>query len=379
MPWQEITAVDLRTEFVELNRCGTLSFSELCRRYGISRKTGYKWLSRYAEQGVEGLHDRSRRPARQPAQSSTQIEELIVACRDRYPAWGARKLRTVLAREGHVYLPAPSTITAILRRHGRLNAPAEPAASIRFEHAHPNELWQMDFKGHVPMGQQRCHPLTVLDDCSRFSLCLQACGNERFHTVQDALVSTFRRYGLPQRMTMDNGPPWGAGGGNGRFSRLTVWLIEQGITVSHSRPYHPQTQGKDERFHRTLKAELLGRRQFDSLEYCQRAFNRWRQQYNEIRPHEALQLQTPASRYEPSQRQWKESLSPYEYGLNDEVRKVCADQSISFHRYVVLVGEGFVGKQIALRPTPVDGQYTLHFCHQQIGEVDLRTLTKRVR
>lgn len=379
MPWQEITAVDLRTEFVELNRCGTLSFSELCRRYGISRKTGYKWLRRYEEQGAEGLHDRSRRPARQPAQTSAQVEALIVACRDRYPVWGARKLRTVLEREGHSYLPTPSTITAILRRHGRLNAPAEPVTYIRFEHAHPNELWQMDFKGHVPVGQQRCHPLTVLDDCSRFSLCLQACGNERFQTVKDALISTFRRYGLPQRMTMDNGPPWGAGGGNGRFSRLTVWLIEQGVTVGHSRPYHPQTQGKDERFHRTLKAELLGRRQFDSLEYCQRAFNRWRQRYNEVRPHEALQLQTPASRYEPSQRQWTEHVLPYEYGLNDEVRKVSSDQSISFHRYVILVGEGFVGKQIALRPTLVDGQYTLHFCHQQIGEVDLRNLTKRVR
>ncbi|PRB73413.1 IS481 family transposase [Pseudomonas sp. MYb185] len=379
MPWQEITTVDLRTEFIELSRCGTLSFSELCRRYGISRKTGYKWVRRHEEQGVEGLHDRSRRPIQQPARTSAETEDLILACRDRYPAWGARKLRTVLVREGHLCLPALSTITAILRRHGRLNAPAEPTACIRFEHTHPNELWQMDFKGHVPVGQQRCHPLTVIDDCSRFSLCLHACGNEQRRTVQSALLSTFRRYGLPQRMTMENGPPWGAGGGNGRFSRLTVWLIEQGITVSHSRPYHPQTQGKDERFHRTLKAELLGRKQFASLGHCQRAFNRWRQQYNEVRPHEALQLQTPASRYEPSQRRWLEYLPPYEYGPIDEVRKVASDQSITFQRYVILVGEGFVGKYIALRPTLVDGQYTLHFCHQQIGQVDLRNLTKRVR
>jgi transposase InsO family protein len=378
MPWQEIATVDLRTEFVELSRAGALSFSELCRRYSISRKTGYKWLQRYADSGAAGLRDQSRCPRNQPAHTPPGVEALIVACRDRYPYWGGRKLRKVLADEGHQQLPSPSTITAILRRHQRLSASAEPQASIRFEHEHPNDLWQMDFKGHVPVGQLRCHPLTVLDDCSRFSLCLQACGNEQSQTVQEALTATFRRYGLPRRMTMDNGPPWGAGG-RGRFSRLAVWLIEQGITIGHSRPYHPQTQGKDERFHRTLKSELLGRRHFDSLERCQRAFNQWREQYNHLRPHESLGMQTPASRYACSQREWQESLPAYEYGEVDQVRKVSPDQCISFHRYVIVVGEGFVGKQVALRPTPVDGKYTLHFCHQQIAEVDLRELTKRIR
>lgn len=378
MPWQEIGTVDLRTEFVQLSRSGAVSFSELCRRYSISRKTGYKWLQRYEASGVAGLHDQSRRPLEQPARTPPEVEALIVACRDRYPYWGGRKLHKVLADEGHQQLPVPSTITEILRRHERLSSLIEPQPTTRFEHEHPNDLWQMDFKGHVPVGQQRCHPLTVLDDCSRFSLCLQACGNERFQTVQQALVTTFRRYGLPRRMTMDNGPPWGAGG-RSRFSRLTVWLIEQGVTVGHSRPYHPQTQGKDERFHRTLKTELLGRRHFDSLDRCQFAFNRWRQQYNQLRPHEALGMQTPASRYECSQRPWQEHLPAYEYGETDEVRKVSPDQRISFHRYAIVVGEGFVGKQVALRPTLVDGQYTLHFCHQQIGEVDLRELTKRVR
>jgi transposase InsO family protein len=378
MPWQEIGTVDLRAEFVQLSRSGALSFSELCRRYCISRKTGYKWLHRFEEAGGAGLHDQSRRPFLQPAHTSPEVEAIIVACRDRYPYWGARKLRKVLVDEGHRQLPAPSTITAILRRHERLSSPAEALPWNRFEYAHPNELWQMDFKGHVAVGQQRCHPLTVLDDCSRFSLCLQACANEQSQTVQRALVTTFQRYGLPQRMTMDNGPPWGAGG-RSQFSRLKVWLIEQGITVSHSRPYHPQTQGKDERFHRTLKVELLGRRHFDSLERCQRAFNGWRQQYNQLRPHEALGMQTPASRYECSQRSWQEHLPAYEYGETDEVRKVSSDQCISFHRYVIVVGEGFVGKHVALRPTLVDGQYTLHFCHQQIGEVDLREMTKRIR
>ncbi|MGV3590723.1 MAG: IS481 family transposase [Gammaproteobacteria bacterium] len=378
MPWQEIVTVDLRTEFVRLSRSGSVSFSELCRRYSISRKTGYKWLQRFEEQGVAGLLDQSRRPVHQPAQSSREVEALIIACRDRYPAWGARKLRAVLAREGHADLPAPSTITAILRRHERLGTAQRSPVLGRFQHEHPNDLWQMDFKGHIQTGSQRCHPLTVIDDCSRFSLCLHACGDEKMQTVQHALISAFRRYGLPRRMTMDNGPPWGAGGRNGRFSRLTVWLIEQGITTSHSRPYHPQTQGKDERFHRTLKAELLGRREFNSLERCQRAFNTWRQQYNEVRPHEALGMQTPASRYECSHRTWKQHREPYEYSQGDHVRKVNAAQCTTFQNYVIPIGEGFVGKAIAFRPTLVDGQYSIYFCHQKIGEVDLRDLKKRV-
>ena len=380
MPWQEIETVDLRAEFVEVACSGAIAFSELCRRYCISRKTGYKWLNRFGELGVKGLHDQSRRPKHQPAHTAPEIEALIVACFDRYPGWGPRKLHRVLTDEGHRHLPAHSTISEILRRHDRSSSSApEPTSWIRFEHPFPNDLWQMDFKGHFPIGNTRCHPLTVLDDCSRFSLCLQACGNERRQTVQEALTTTFRRYGLPRCMTMDNGPPWGAGGGNGRFSRLSVWLIEQGITVGHSRPYHPQTQGKLERFHRTLKSELLGRRQFDSFERCQREFDGWRARYNLERPHEALGMERPAARYECSQRPWLENPPAYEYSAIDEVRKVSPDQCISFHRYVIVVGEGFVGKQVALRPTLTDGKYTLHFCHQQIGEVDLRELTKRVR
>ena len=214
MPWQEIGTVDLRTEFVDLARTGSITFSELCRRYSISRKTGYKWLRRFEKFGVKGLHDHTRRPTHQPARTSAETEARVVACFDRYPDWGARKLRRVLIDDGHQGLPAPSTITEILRRHNRFSSSSpEPMSWIRFEHPFPNDLWQMDFKGHFPVGNKRCHPLTVLDDCSRFSLCLQACGNERRQTVQDALTATFRQYGLPRRMTMDNGPPWGAGGG----------------------------------------------------------------------------------------------------------------------------------------------------------------------
>lgn len=377
MPWNEINTVDLRANFVHLASCGGISMTELCRRFSISRKTGYKWLTRFQEEGVVGLEDKSRARTHQPLQTGEDMERLILALRDRFPDWGARKLHRILITAGHRNLPVISTLTEILRRHNKLKGPVIPQRSyIRFEHPYPNDLWQMDFKGHFPVGQQRCHPLTVLDDCSRYSLCLQACSNEQTLTVQQALMLAFRCYGLPRRMTMDNGPPWG-GGGTSRFSKLTVWLIEQGITIGHSRPYHPQTQGKDERFHRTLNTELLGRREFESMSRCQKAFDAWRVQYNQVRPHEALSMETPSSRYKVSQRTYHESLPAYEYGDTDHIRKVSQDQSAGFHNYRIPVGEAFVGKHIAFRPTLVDGNYTLHFCHQKIGKIDLTKMTKR--
>lgn len=379
MPWQEVRTVDLRHEFALLARAKTMSFTELCRRFSISRKTGYKWLARYESGGVPALHDQSRVPIHQPNKTSPSMEAIVVAARDRYPVWGGRKLHEVLFEQGYVGLPCPSTITEILRRNGRLtDSPHSQTNYIRFEHDHPNDLWQMDFKGHFRHGKGECHPLTVLDDCSRYSLCLEACRNERTDTVKERLIKTFERYGLPNRMTMDNGSPWGSSGAS-RYTQLTIWLIEQGIRVSHSRPYHPQTQGKDERFHRTLKAELIGRRQFKTLDQCQTSFDAWRAQYNTIRPHEALDMKTPATRYTPSQRCYDDSQPEYEYGVTDEVRKVGKSMVASFKCYELFIGEPFIGKRIAIRPTMSDGQYTLHFCQQQIGKIDLTQMTKRKR
>jgi transposase InsO family protein len=188
--------------------------SELCRRFGISRKTGYKWLGRSASEGPAGLGERSRRPGRSPARTEATLEARVVELRSAHPAWGGRKLHRRLLDLGHEQVPAASTITAILRRHGRLEAAesAKHTAFTRFEHAAPNDLWQMDFKGHVALAQGRCHPLTVLDDPSRYALALAARGNERTETVQGHLSALFGHYGLPWRMLMDNGSPWGDDG-----------------------------------------------------------------------------------------------------------------------------------------------------------------------
>lgn len=387
MPWQEVDTVDLRREFVRLASEGGLSKRELCRRFKVSAKTGYKWLRRHSEQGDEGLRDRSRRPRGQPARTSEQIERLVLSYQDRFPQWGGRKLARVMANEWRKEIPAPSTITEILRRHGRLQSSPEPPAANyqRFEHPHPNDLWQMDFMGAFSLTNgRRCHTLTVIDDHSRFALCVAACSDERTETVKSKLIQSFERYGLPRRMTMDNGAPWGAAvswrPGQDRKSLLTqftVWLIERGVSVSHSRPYHPQTQGKDERFHRTLQFELVGRREFADLEHCQQTYDPWRHRYNTERPHEALELEVPIKRYRPSARAYQALLPPYEYGPVDHVRKVSRNLSCSFENYEVFVGQALKGKHIAFRPTTTDGVYTLHFCHQQIGQIDLKSLQRR--
>ena len=378
MPWKEVNAVDLRREFVILAQHKTCDFSELCRRYSISRKTGYKWLKRYVKNGLDGLEDCSRRPLNQPAKTPSTVEAIILKCRERYPDWGGRKLKRVLENQGYKNIPSPSTITEVLRRHHCLNKNGSSQKTfIRFEHPYPNDLWQMDFKGHFGMARGRCHPLTVLDDHSRYSLCLKACINEQTKTVKEALIQAFTRYGLPRRMTMDNGSPWGSAG-NSRFTQLTVWLIEQGIRTSHSAPYHPQTQGKDERFHRTMKTELLGRRQLSNIDQCQSEFDSWRTQYNTIRPHESLNMDAPSMHYEPSSHRYQSEIQPYDYGETDNIRKVGVNLHAYFKGYKIFIGEAFMGRQVSFRPTLEDGRYDLYFCHQKIASIDLNKMKKRV-
>ncbi len=380
MPWREVDTVDLRREFVGLASERSANFSELCRRYGVSRKTGYKWLARYERDGDAGLCNRSRRPHRQPKRTSEGLEQLVLSYRARYPEWGGRKLARVMRNEGCAQVPSASTITEILRRNGRLHAPdAVPQPNYcRFEHPAPNDLWQMDFKGDFALAQGRCHPLTILDDHSRFALCLHACQDEKQDTVRELLRSTFQRYGQPLRMTMDNGAPWGSHA-CGQLTQLTAWLIEHGIAVSHSRPYHPQTQGKDERFHRTLNGELLQRQSFKDHLHCQRAFDWWRPRYNTERPHEALNMDCPIDRYEPSPRGFRQSPPSFEYPPGDQVRKVAQNLQCSFKYRYVFVGKGLQHKYVAFRPTKTDGIYDIYFCHHRVRRIDLNEHPKRLK
>lgn len=323
--------------------------------------------------GDGGLADRSRRPTRSPERTAAELEERVVALRREHPAWGGRKLRRRLADMGVSPVPAASTITGILRRRGLLDeSKPHPGPWQRFERERPNELWQMDFKGHFSTRDgARCHPLTVLDDHSRYSLLLSACGDQRGDTVRAALVATFRRFGMPEAILTDNGSPWGDDA-ESRWTPLVVWLMRLGIRTLHGRPYHPQTQGKEERFHRTLKAEALANDPPRDLADSQRRFDRFRHVYNAERPHEALGMATPASRYRPSPRSFPETLAEPEFGPLDAVRKVQANGRISFASGQFRVSKAFRGERVAIRPTTTDGRFEVWFGVNRIGGFDLR-------
>lgn len=371
MPWGVVNLMSLRQEFVELSEKRAVSFTELCRRYQISRKTGYKWFSRYRKQGRQGLADQLRRPKNSPAKLSQSTEEVVVQLRQAHPRWGARKIRRLLKTQGKVQ-PASSTITAVFHRHGLIEPSAQAKPNWqRFEREVPNSLWQMDFKGPLATLGGPAHALTVLDDHSRFNLCLKALPNQKGESVKQALTETFRRYGLPNSMLMDNGPPWG-GEPAYPYTTLTMWLIRLNVTVSHSRPYHPQTMGKDERFHGTLSRELLEKRQWKDLSDLDRGFEGFREQYNFIRPHQALNLEVPASRYRVSLRSFPETLPPIEYGQGLSVRKVQQKGEISFLGKTLKVGQAFQGYPVGLKPTLSDGVFDVLFGCQTICQIDLR-------
>jgi transposase InsO family protein len=371
MPWKEMDAMSLRKEFVMLADQAGANLRELCRRYGISPRTAYKWIKRYRQEGEAGLVDRSKRPKHIHKQTGKVMEEKVLEIREQ-TGWGGRKIARVLANQGHVHVPHPNTITDILRRAGKLEEEecARHTPVQRFERSQANELWQMDFKGHFPMVQGRCHPLTVLDDHSRFCIGLKACDNERSGTVKDHLQTIFRQYGLPKSILCDNGGPWGSGYPELELSQLAVWLIRLGVYPRHGRPSHPQTQGKEERFHRTLKVELLQGRSFIDLEDCQQYFDTWRDRYNLIRPHEALHLDMPVQHYQPSQRLFPETLPALEYEPGALVRKVQSRGRVTYHDREFNVGKGLLGEYVELRPTETDGLFDVYYCMYRIRQID---------
>ena len=370
MPWREVSIMDQRREFVRLAMQEGANRRELCRRFGINPSTGYKWIGRSV--AGEELVDRSRRPVGSPLRTQGPIEAAILAVRDTHPAWGARKIARCLEREG-LDCPAVSTVHEILRRNDRVvPPPGGPVADQRFEKPAPNLLWQMDFKGWVAVGDgSRCHPLTIVDDHSRYNVCLEACANQQGSTVQNRLEQTFRRYGLPDAFFVDNGSPWGDAGGQ-RWTWLSVWMLKLGIAVLHSRPYHPQSRGKNERFHRTLKAEVFALRRFRNLAEVQHAFDLWRPIYNLERPHEALDQDVPARRYRPSARSMPARLPEVAYDEHEIVRIVSTTKDyISFKGRLWNVPRAFRGERVAIRPFEVDGQYGIFFGAHQIGSIDL--------
>lgn len=390
MPWKVCDIMKSRSEFVKLAlmiKSGESpgSFTELCERYEISRKSGYKWLKRYETEGYEGLADRSREPHHQPLRADDATEKTVLDLREEHPAWGGRKLRKRLINLEVENVPSASTITEILRRHGKLSTAPEagPQEFQRFERKSPNDLWQMDFKGHFALKQGgRCHPLTMTDDHSRFNICLSACINETSATVQEHLIAAFRKYGLPIQILSDNGPAWSCTTRRRACNQLEAWLIRVGIDPIHGRPYHPQTQGKEERFHRTLNAEVIRTRaEWEDIEQCERAFIKWRTIYNEVRPHESIEDDVPINRYQLSDRTYKENSGQRDmrehYQDGEKIRKVDRSGEISYRGRPYYMGNGLTGEYVVIR-SESEKISVVSYGWKQLGRIDL-TISKDER
>ena len=378
--WKESDRVSLRMEFVRLASGEDANIAQLCGRFGIARKTGYKWLKRWDEQGDDGLVDQSRRPRRSPGKTTEAVEQEVLKVRQSHPTWGGRKIHKVLKRGGMCSPPSPSTITSILHRHGCISQEqsSKHQAYGSFERCSPNDLWQVDFKGEFPLsGGRNCYPLTILDDHSRYSLGIAACGNQRRRTVQQQFRRVFGRYGIPRAIYVDNGNPWGTKDQGFRHTRFTAWLLRHDVKVIHGRPYYPQGRGKLERFHRTLKLELLQGRQFTSLGEAQTHFDAWREIYNQERPHESLEMEVPMSRYRASERCFKEETSAYEYSDRFQVRRTGRYGQFGFGGHTYRVSEAFCHESIGLSPTKNDGIWDVYFCRFRIGELNEREGTVR--
>jgi transposase InsO family protein len=371
MPWKEKTIMSTRQEFIAKAISKEVSFSQLCREYNITRNTGYKWLNRYLNS--ESLDDRSKAPFNSPNKTPEYTEQLILSARDSHPAWGPRKLHKFLENAGHDNLPAPSTIAGILKRNDKIS----PEESIkhtpykRFEYEKPNQLWQLDFKGDFAMlNGQRCYPLTVLDDHSRYSIAVDAKENQKSHGVFETFYRIFKEYGLPNAILSDNGVPW-KDNKNG-YTPFEIYLMQLNILPIHGRIYHPQTQGKEERFHRTMKEELLRYKVIKDLTHAQQCFDTWRQEYNNERPHNALNLDVPAKRYKESKNTLPSTIKDPDYDTGVTLRKVNCKGYISINKHRYYLSESFIGRFIRILHTEDESLIKLCYGNFEIAKIDIR-------
>lgn len=375
VPWGERTVKMNREEFVRRVIAQEKSKSELCREYGISRPTGDKWLKR--NETGEGYKDRSRAPFHTPNKLNDETETLIIEARKKEPAIGATKIHRMLSNKGKTGLPCISTVNAVLKRNNLITLEASRAATPcrRFEKEAPNVMWQTDFKGHYAMGNgERCHPLSVIDDHSRFCLCADAKLNEQRDGVEESFRKIFKEYGMPEILLCDNGNPWGTSQSTG-YTLFELWLMELGILTVHIRPRHPQTQGKTEKFNRSFKDERLKFYVPSDLKDADRQRTEYRNFYNNERPHFALDLDVPAQHYVPSKRVYPKKIKDWEYGSEHELRKIKSTGFLTYGGQGYFLSEAFGGKTIAIKPSSKEGYLNLFYRQFRIARIDLKERT----
>lgn len=370
MGWKSMSVKDQRIEFVVKASERDANVSLLCREYGISRPTGYRWLARYRDSdSLVALGELSRCPHRSPDRTAIEIEEAAIALRLTYD-WGGKKIQHLLVNQGMDISVA--TVNRIIKRNGLVRQYRSHTQAIkRFERKHPNQLWQMDFKGDYRLAKDVCYPLSIIDDHSRFSVGLFALNNQLGVSVKRCLIATFERYGLPDAILTDHGIPWWGNSNGHGLTRLTVSLIRQGIRVCFSGVGHPQTQGKVERFHRTLKHALWYRGQPKTLAGFEKALADFREEYNQLRPHEALAMDVPQQRYEPSQKGYNPTPPEWVYPEGAIVRRLNSQGSLNYQgqRYFICAALADERVQIA----HLENKLVVRYRHMYVREIEPET------
>ena len=364
MPWGNKSVEELRESFLfEVEQSGNIS--KVCRKYGITRRTGYKWLKR--EANGEDLNDKSRKPKRIANKTDVETENLILSVREDNPSWGGRMIHDYLLKQGKKQLPSPRTCCNILSRNGCI-LPEESKkhqAFKRFTREHCNDLWQTDFKGDFPLlDMKRCHPLSIIDDCSRFAIKID-CKLDTKGTT-DSFRVAFYSYGKPKSVLSDNG--WQFRGLHGGYTQFERWLMEHDVLPIHGRIMHPQTQGKVERFHRTMKYEFLNGRQFRDINDVRKQMEQWRIKYNEERPHLALNSKTPAEIYTPSERTYSEKVLKYDY--DGHTRKVNNKGYLRFAHWQIYLSETMADTILEIAGNAIGDSFNIYFRNFKIAEID---------
>ena len=378
MPWQELSPVDLRVRFISEYLSGLFTMTDLTAQYGISRKTGYKWLERYQAAGPGALADRSRRPHAHPAATDTKVVDALLAVRQRHPRWGAKKLLGIVRPQDPARAwPSRSTVCDLLRRHGYIVPRRRRRSVPHGSHAlapitRPNATWTTDFKGEFRTRDGAyCYPLTLRDGFSRYVLRCDALLSRNVVATRHRFERAFAEFGLPDRIRSDNGGPF-AGPGLGRLSRLNVWWIRLGIVPERIALGHPEQNGSHEQFHAVLKAETT-RPPAATASAQQRRFARFCREYNDVRPHESLGDRPPATFYEPSPRPLPARLPALEYAGHLEVRRVSTCGAMSWRGAAVFLTEVLAGEYVALEEVD-DGVWTLY-----LGAIPLARFHERTR
>ena len=378
VPWKECSVLDERLRFVACLLDGE-AMTDVCRAFGISRKTGYKIFERYKEHGLEALTDRSRRPVRYANQLPPQLESLIVSLKRDKPHWGARKIRELLVRRlaGEVRIPAKSTIHAVLHRHGLVKEAGRPrhraTGTPLSTGAAPNDLWCADFKGEFKLGNGHyCYPLTVTDHASRFLLLCEALESTREDLAITAFEQLFQEHGLPEAIRSDNGVPFASPNALFNLSKLSVWWLRLGIAIERIKPGQPQQNGRHERMHLTLKQETTRPPGLNSLQQ-QARFDAFQQEFNTERPHEALGMKCPAEVYSASTRSY-DGLPDVSYPFHDRDVLVTACGRICLHRKKVNISTVLAGQRLGIKEVD-DGIWIVSLMRYDLGFIDLEQRT----